>query len=461
MAKLPIVSIVGRPNVGKSSLFNRILQKKIAVIDDTPGVTRDRNYMEATWGGHRFTLVDTGGLIPTSRESIPEEIHRQVDIALEESAVIVFVVEASTGPTDLDAMVAKRLLRGFDDKIILAVNKAEARDAALEAGRANSLGCGEPVAISALHGMGVADLLDRIVSMIRNRTEREDESGPEQELRVAVIGRPNAGKSSFVNKLLRRERMIVDNVPGTTRDAIDSRFVYHGRGIRIVDTAGLRRKSQVKDDIEYYSNLRALGSIERSDICLLMVDSTEGLTEQNLKILAHVLELRRGLVVCWNKWDLVEKDHKTFDAFSAATRRKHRELQHVPMVAISAMTGQRVWRALELALRVRERMGTKVRKKEFENKLIEWTRTRPHPIVSNKQVRFLGGKQRRAAYPLFQIFCSNAPLVIPSYRRYLINRMYETWGFEGCPVVLDFRPPGRKRGGGARPVVKENEEFKR
>lgn len=442
---LPIVSIVGRPNVGKSSLFNRVLRRRAAVIDAVAGVTRDRNYVPAEWGGRRFMLVDTGGLMPVAGERLTEEINRQVDIAMAESAVIVFVVEAGVGATDLDEIIARRLRRRFHERLVLAVNKAETGEARLEAAQYVSLGCGEPFPISALHGAGVGDLLDRVGVLLDAAEvsgETEVDTGA---VRIAVIGRPNAGKSSFVNRVLNRDRMIVDSVPGTTRDSIDSTVLIEDRRVVIVDTAGLRRKAQVKDNVEYYANLRALASIERSDVCVLMVDATEGMTEQNLKVVSHVYENRKGIVVCWNKWDLVEKDARTFDVTVAELRRLYMELRHVPVLAVSALTGQRVRRALETALAVQERMHRRVPPGELGRLLAEWVRVRPHPFAANKEVRILGGKQRAANYPLFELYCSHPALVRPSYKRYLINKIHETWDFEGCPIVLRFKPAGRSK----------------
>ncbi|MBD3317772.1 MAG: ribosome biogenesis GTPase Der [Chitinivibrionales bacterium] len=449
MAKssLPIVSIVGRPNVGKSSLFNRVLRRRAAVIDATPGVTRDRNYMAAEWCGRRFMLVDTGGFMPVAGEPMTEEINRQVDIAMAESAVIVFVVDAGPGPTDLDELIARRLRRQFRERVILAVNKAENEESRLDASRNISLGCGDPYPISALHGEGVGDLLDKVCELLsKAEASGETETHPE-EVRVAVVGRPNAGKSSFVNRVLNQERMIVDSVPGTTRDSIDTTVVLGERRVVIVDTAGLRRKSQVKDNVEYYANLRALASIERSDICVLMVDATEGMTEQNLKVVARVFENRKGIVVCWNKWDLVEKNSKTFDLVVAELRRQYMELRHVPVLAISALTGQRVRRALEAALAVNDRLLRRISTGEFGRYLTEWVRVRPHPFTANKDVRIMGGKQRPAEYPVFEFFCNHPALVLPSYKRYLINKIHETWDFEGCPIVLQFKRAGKRKRG--------------
>ncbi len=443
MNSVPIVSIVGRPNVGKSSLFNRILRRRIAVVDEIAGVTRDRNYMRACWNECEFILVDTGGVVPTSREHIAEEIHRQVDIAVEESQIVVFLVEASTGPTDLDLMIAQKLRRGFRDRVILAVNKAESAGAELDAAAHNALGCGEPLPVSALHGKGVGDLMDRICEIIATLGIHEGPAEDSRELRIAIVGRPNVGKSSFVNKLLKQQRMIVDDVPGTTRDAIDSVMEFRDMRMRLIDTAGLRKKSQIKDNVEYYANLRAIGSLDRCDIALLMIDTTDGIREQDLRILSHALELRRGVVVCWNKWDIVEKDPKTFDHLVRETREQYMELRHTPMISISALTGQRVRQVLDIALEVRERMTARLSPAELRSAFFEWVRAHPHPIIGTKEVRFLGVKQAEAASPTFLIFCTNAALMQPSYRRYLSNKIHDRFDFAGCPITFAFKGAGK------------------
>jgi GTP-binding protein len=434
---------VGRPNVGKSSLFNRILNRRIAVVDDTPGVTRDRNYCETSWSGLDFNIVDTGGLLPTSRESIPAAIHEQVAVAIEESTAIIFLVEALPGPTDLDLLIAKQLRKKFQGKIVLAVNKSESPEARNEAYNHASLGCGDPLPISALHGIGVGDLLDRVCTVIKKNKKQEETPDNQVALSLAVIGRPNAGKSSFVNKLLNDNRMIVDEVPGTTRDAIDSIMAYKSMKIKLIDTAGLRKKAQVHNDIEYYSNLRALGSVKRCDICVLLVDSTRKLGEQDLKIVSHVVKHKKGLIICWNKWDIVEKDEKTFDTLVSEAKRAYREIQHVPMVSVSALTGQRVTGVLDIALEVKNRMKKRVKPSELRNNFFTWVKIHPHPFVPSKQVRFLGIKQMDTDFPAFSVYCSNPDSIVPSYKRFLINKFQKTYDYSGCPIIFYFKPAGR------------------
>ncbi|MDG5813460.1 ribosome biogenesis GTPase Der [Chitinispirillales bacterium ANBcel5] len=439
MATKQIVSIVGRPNVGKSSLFNRIIGRRIAVVDDFPGVTRDRNYYNASWNDKEFTLVDTGGLIPNLHESLPEAIHDQVDIALKESSVVIFLVEAGTGITDLDLLVAKQLRRTSAEKTILAVNKAESLNITYELDSFRSLGLGTPMAISALHGNGVADMLDKAADMLKVSSEEADDFH-DTELKLTIVGRPNAGKSSTVNKLLKENRMIVDSIPGTTRDAVDSQMQYKDKTVVLIDTAGLRKKSHVKKDIEYYSNLRALDSIKRCDICVLIVDVTTGIGVQDMRILRKVQEKRKGLLLVWNKWDVYEKDHKTFDHLAAEVRNQFKELRFVPMISVSALSGKRITQILDRALSVKERMVKKVGKGEFENTVFEWMRAHPHPLDPAKPVRILGAKQVNAPSPVFRFYATNPDHVSPSYERFLIKRIQEKYDFAGCPVALEFRP---------------------
>lgn len=438
MLSKPVVSIVGRPNVGKSSLFNRIIGRRIAVVDDFAGVTRDRNYYSAQWSGVPFLIVDTGGLIPNVHDALPEAIHDQVNIAIEESDVVLFMVDAGTGPTDLDLLVAKQLRR-ISDRVILVVNKAESSSVIFYLDSFRSLGIGTPYPISALHGKGVADLLDQVLEIISTE-ESEPVEESEPDLRLTIIGRPNAGKSSLVNKLLGQNRMIVDDKPGTTRDAIDSELEYNGRRVTLIDTAGLRKRARVKQDMEYYSNLRALSSIERCDVCILMVDVTREIGVQDLRILKHIIEMHKGVLLCWNKWDLKEKDHRTFDQLVEETRREFMELRWIPMLSISALTGQRVNTVIERAFRIKEKMGFRVPSSEFENQVFSWIRVHPHPAIPENPVRFLGARQIGAPYPLFRFFVTNPDEITPGYIRFLSNKIYEAYDFEGCPLTLEFRP---------------------
>jgi len=447
VAVQPIISIIGRPNVGKSSLFNRIIGKRLAVVDDMPGVTRDRNYHTTEWNGEAIVLVDTGGMLPSDTSAIPRAIHEQVSIAINESAAVLFLVDATTGPTDIDIHIAQIIKRLSPEKVLCVANKAEADHALYETDAFRSLGLGTVYPVSAQHGSGVADVLDEAVHLIRASRIRSGAISDEaiNTARIAVIGRPNAGKSSLVNTLLRKNRMIVDDKPGTTRDAIDSIMTRNGKRIVLIDTAGLRKKSHVKHDMEYYANLRAIESIDRCDVCVLMIDVSGGIGVQDMRILKKIFDQRKGVIIALNKWDALPKDHKTFDQFTAQSRREYKELKHVPMVAISALTGQRAISVIDMALSVKERLTARVSPAQFEDALFSWVRIHPHPAIPENPVRFLGAKQSSASFPLFRIFTTNPKGIAPSFHRYLTNKIHETYDFDGCPVVVEYRPARRAR----------------
>lgn len=411
-----------------------------------PGVTRDRNYYSASWQGLDFTLVDTGGMLPDVHDGLPEAIHEQVRIAVKESRAIMFIVDAQSGVTDLDLLIAKQIRKASHEKVVLVVNKSESRQSAFELDSFRALGLGDPFPISALHGIGIGDMLDRISDIVKQSLDHSpiNNTGA-ADLKLAIIGRPNAGKSSLVNKLLGKNRMIVDSTPGTTRDSIDTEMNYQDKKIVLIDTAGLRKKSHVKHDVEYYSNLRSLESIERCDICALMIDVTESIGVQDLRILKQILTQRKGVLLVWNKWDIMEKDHRTFDTMSADVRRQFPELKHVPMVSTSALTGQRVTAIIDIALDIKSRLGTRVPSAEFEDQVFSWTRVHPHPAIPVDPVRFLGAKQVDAYFPFFRFFVTNPDEVAPSYIRYLSKKIYETYKFDGCPVVLEFKPAGKAK----------------
>jgi GTPase len=451
---LPVVSIVGRPNVGKSCLFNRILGKRVAVVDDFSGVTRDRNYRNTIWNNTAFSLVDTGGLVPSSKDGMAQDIERQVTIACEEADAIIFLVDAKTGITDIDLAIAHRLRRPGRAKVFLVINKSESRQSQADLGLFMRLGLGEGHAVSALHGYGVGDLLDEVCAELKRtagkRAKPDAIPSDEGMLRVAIVGRPNAGKSSLVNKLIGADRMIVRPDPGTTRDSIDSIMEYKGKRLALIDTAGLRKKATVKEDIEYYCNLRAIASIERCDIAVLLIDAEQGLGEQDLKIVKKITDTRKGLVVCFNKWDLVVKTHTTFDRLVAETRREYMEFHHVPMLSVSAKTGQRIFSVLDKVLDIHARMTTRINELELWALMREWIEVHPHPITANKRVVISGCRQGNAPYPLFLIHSTNPRVALPAYKRYFANKIYDTYDFAGCPVIVDFVPAQRKpmRGAG-------------
>jgi GTP-binding protein len=437
----PIIAIVGRPNVGKSSLFNRILRKRAAVVDDLPGVTRDRNYRPFGWEGTLFTLVDTGGVTMAERETLNRSINAQVDCAVNEASAVLFVVEAGTGITAEDENLAKLLRKRATEKTILVVNKAESARTPFEIDAFRNLGLGAPWPVSAVHGSGVADLLDAAAKLALRlgippgAPQEEDRTA----LRIAIVGRPNVGKSSIVNRLLRQDRMIVNDEAGTTRDSIDSTLVYKEKPVVLIDTAGLRKKAHVKEDLEYYFNLRAIKSIDRCDVCAVVIDASGEIGVQDLRIVRKSVEFHKGLMLLWNKWDLVESKNDTFDKLVAEVKRDYLELRPVPMLATSAITGRRISALIDTAMKIKERLGMRVPAAEFEDNVFTWVRAHPHPAIPNQPVRFLGARQIDAPYPLFRFFVTNPKNVVPIYVRFLTNKIYATYDFEGCPIKLDFR----------------------
>ena len=476
---LPVVAFVGRPNVGKSTLFNRVAGERVAIVEDRARTTRDRLYDVGEWNGRRFLVVDTGGLETHPGDEIEERVQDQARLAIEEADVIVLVVDAEAGLTPAD-QEANDLLRKAKAPVIVAVNKSDNEKRELEAAEFHTFGWPEIHPISALHGRGVADLLDVIVwalpaeaeaELARKRAEEAvdraardaDEAGPdlvvepkEEEaafamddspVRVAIIGRPNVGKSSLMNALLGQERVIVSDVPGTTRDAIDTAFEWAGRTIRLVDTAGIRRRGKVASGpaAERYATLRALKAVGRSDIAVLVVDAEDGLTAQDDHVAGYALEEGTGLVIAVNKWDLVEKDEHTFDEFAARIRRQAKFLDLAPIVAISARTGQRVGRVLEAALEIAAERRKRIPTPALNAWLREVTARRPAPNVRGRQPRFFYAAQVATQPPTFVIFASDAATIHFSYRRYLENQLRDAFGFAGTPIRLILRERAREK----------------
>jgi len=436
---LPVVAVVGRPNVGKSTFFNRILGQRIAIVEDRPGVTRDRNFARTEWNGRPFYLVDTGGMVEHSDEPMDELIRQQVLTAIDEADVVVQLVDGKAGPHPLDFQVAEHLRR-TRRPVVLVVNKMDNLGNPTATGHHEfwELGVGEPLPMSGLSGKGSGDVLDAIVSLL---PKVEDDEEPAA-LRVAVIGKPNVGKSSFVNRLLGEERLVVSDVAGTTRDAIDTPLQYHGRTLVFVDTAGLRRQARVDESVEYYSTIRTERSIERADVCLLLIDATEGPTVQDLKIAEKAWDAGCGLIVVANKWDLVEKETMTAPHFEKELRSRAPYLQWVPVVFTSAVTGQRVHRVLEMILEVEAERSRRVATHEVNEVLrAATTRTRP-PHHHGHPVKFLYGTQVAVAPPTFVLFVNHPEGVAESYQRYLHNSFRDAWGFMGVPLRISLRSRG-------------------
>ena len=433
---LPTIAVVGRPNVGKSTFFNRVLGQRLAIVEDQPGVTRDRHFAEGEWAGHHFYLVDTGGLVTDEDEPMTAAIRDQVMVAIQEADVLVFVVDGKVGPHPMDQNIAE-VLRKAGRPVVLVVNKMDRLPEETAHNEFWSLGLGEPHPVSAVSGKGSGDLLDAIVAELPPREEHE---ASEDVIRVAVIGKPNVGKSSFVNRLLNEDRMVVSPIAGTTRDAIDSPMRYHGRRLVFVDTAGLRRQARRKEDVEFYSALRTERAIERSDICVLLIDATEEVSVQDLKVAEKAWDAGRGLIIVANKWDLVEnKETNSAAAYEKHIHDRAPQLRWVPVLFTSALTGQRVQKALDLILQVDEERRRRIPTGQVNEILEELAQRQQPPHVQGRPVKFYYGTQAQVEPPMFVIFTNQPKGVTESYSRYLMNGFRNRWGFTGTPIWLRFR----------------------
>ena len=439
----PIIAIVGRPNVGKSMLFNKLIGKRLSIVEDTPGVTRDRIYGESDWNGRAFTLVDTGGIEPRTDNQILEFMREQAQIAIDTATVIVFLTDIRTGLTASDHEVANLLLRS-GKPIVLAVNKMDSIGVPdPDFYEFYNLGLGDPVAVSAVHGHGTGDLLDACVEHFPPEGEEESE---DDAIKVAVIGKPNAGKSSLVNKILGENRMIVSDVAGTTRDAIDSRF-ENGKGKFVfIDTAGLRKKSRVEENIEKYSVLRAVMAIERADVCLIMIDATEGVTEQDTKVAGMAHEAGKASIIVVNKWDLVTKDGKTMDRMREEVRQGLAFMTYAPVLFISAKTGQRVDRLFELIDYVSNQASTRITTGMLNEVLADAQARVQPPTDKGRRLKIYYMTQVGIRPPHYVIFCNDSRLFHFSYQRYLENCIRNTFGLEGTPIRISIRQKGEKEG---------------
>ena len=438
MAK-PLIAIVGRPNVGKSMLFNKLIGQRLSIVEDTPGVTRDRIYGEGEWLGRKFRLVDTGGIEPSTDNQILAFMREQAQIAIDNADVIVFVTDIKTGMTASDQEVASMLQRSRKP-IVLAVNKMDAT------GHINpdfyefyNLGLGDPVAVSAVHGHGTGDLLDECFKYFPDEVEEDED---DDVIQVAIIGKPNVGKSSLTNRILGEERVIVSNVAGTTRDAIDSYFENEHGKYNFIDTAGMRKKSKVDDNIEKYSVLRATMAIDRSDVCLIMIDANEGVTEQDTKVAGLAHEAGKASIIVVNKWDSIEKDDKTMDHMRDEIRRDLSFMPYAPIVFISALTGQRVPRLFELINYVNDQSAMRITTGMLNNVLTDaQTRVQP-PSDKGKRLKIYYLTQVGVKPPHFVVFCNEKKLFHFSYRRYLENQIRSVFGLEGTPIIMTVRQKG-------------------
>ena len=440
MAK-PLVAIVGRPNVGKSMLFNKLVGRRLSIVEDTPGVTRDRLYAECEWRGRTFDIVDTGGIEPGTTTEILSFMRKQAEIAIQNATVIVFLCDIKTGLTASDQDVANMLLRSRKP-VILAVNKMD------QVGMTNpdiyefyNLGLGDPIAVSAVHGHGTGDLLDACFDYFPPEEEEEEESDI---IKVAVIGKPNVGKSSLINRILGEERVIVSNMAGTTRDAVDSYFENEIGKFLFIDTAGMRKKSKVNDQIEKFSVLRAAMAIERSDVCLIMIDANEGVTEQDTKVAGMAHDSGKACIIVVNKWDAVEKDGKTMDRMREDIRRDLSYMTYAPILFISALTGQRVGRLFQLIKYVDDQAAMRITTGMLNSLLADATARVQPPTDKGRRLRIFYMTQASTCPPTFVCFCNDARLFHFSYQRYLENQIREVFGLTGTPVRMVVRERGDK-----------------
>ena len=438
----PVVAIIGRPNVGKSTLFNKIVGTRVSIVDDTPGVTRDRIYMESEWNGREFMLIDTGG-IESGDDVIVSGMRRQAELAISQADVLLLMTNVHDGLVAADADVAA-MLQKSGKPVLLVVNKVDnIGKPPLELYEFYNLGLGDPFPVSSIHGLGVGDLLDEIVSRfppVPQEGEEEDDT-----LKVALVGKPNVGKSSLINKILGEDRVIVSNIAGTTRDAIDARVTKNGREYTFIDTAGMRKRSKVEEGIEHYSVIRSLAAVDRADVCVIMIDATEGVTEQDTKIAGYAHEQGKGCIIAVNKWDLVEKDGKTMDQFRKKVAEGLSFMLYAPVVFISAVTGQRIDRLFELVNYVREQNTMRIRTGALNDILNEATMRVQPPSDKGKRLKIYSITQASTAPPTFVLFVNNRELAHFSYVRYLENQIRGVFGLEGTPVRFVLRERGEEK----------------
>lgn len=430
-----ILAIVGRPNVGKSTLFNRLTESREAIVDEVSGVTRDRNYGKAEWNGKLFSVIDTGGYVVNSEDVFESEINKQVHLAISEADLILFVTDVESGITDLDDAVAG-ILRRSGKKVVVAVNKVDNNQRFIDAQEFYALGLGEIYPISSMTGSGTGDLLDAVANHFPEDTGDEEE----HELPyISVVGRPNVGKSSFINSLLDEERYIVTDVAGTTRDSIHTRYNKFGHDFMIIDTAGLRKKGKVHEDIEFYSVLRSVRTIESSDVCLLMIDATRGIEAQDVTIFNLIVRNKKGVVLLVNKWDAIEKDQTSTKKMEAAIKERIAPFNDVPILFISALTKQRVFKALDAAMQVFKNRQQRVKTSLLNDILLEAIENYPPPAVKGKHIKIKFVTQLPSVTPSFALFANLPQYIREPYKRYIENKIRENFDFTGVPIQIYFR----------------------
>jgi GTP-binding protein len=447
--RVPVIAIVGRPNVGKSTLFNRIIGRQDAIVHGTPGVTRDRHYELTDWNGCQFMLVDTGGYVPQSHDSVDAAVREQAELAIDEADAVLFVIDAGSGLTVAEQHITDHLKRS-GKRCVLVINKADnprVTQTVMADEQIYRLGLSDPVCISAISGHNVGDLLDRVLTLVGEGFLRSvDEIAYKSHLlQLAVIGKPNVGKSSFVNAVTGENKLIVSDTPGTTRDSIHTDITFDGQRFRLIDTAGLRRRAKVKENIEFYSTLRTLKTIQECDVAVLLIDAVEGLADQDIRVLEEARQLKKGLLIAVNKWDLIEKDDKTYLNYERRLKQAIEPTTYVPVVFISSLTRQRVTRVLELAKTVHGERNKTISTSRLNRFLAEAIARNHPPAVRGKDIRINYITQIKSRPPVFALF-SNEPALLPAnYRQYLEHRMRETFGFAGVPLSLTFRKKSKDR----------------
>ncbi len=439
MKNLPTVVIVGRPNVGKSSLFNRIVRRRAAVVSDREGVTRDRHMTNTSFNGAHFRLIDTGGfLVDEEIDVMAESVRKQIHMAIEEADLILFMTDVRVGITEVDQHFARIILKS-EKPALLVTNKSEEVENRQEVFEFLKLGLGQPYTISAKTGYGMTSLMEEVLKKIpRVKKSFEEKEDEHKHLRLAILGRPNAGKSTLINKILGEERMITSDIAGTTRDSVDCELTYYKQKITLTDTAGLRKKARVSDEVEYFSNMRSIESIKRSDVCIVMVDATRGVEEQDYRIMTQIRENDKGLILLLNKWDLVEKHDKTLDHLRKELIRKNPDLEFIPIVTISALDGQRVHRVLETALAVYERLFTVLGREKLVEVFQKAVIDNPHPVRQLKRITMTRCCQTIVNPLVITVECKHGDLVDPSWRRYFLRKIRDHWDLQGVPVKLNF-----------------------
>jgi len=434
--KKPVLAIIGRPNVGKSTLYNRIIRKRDAIVDDQPGVTRDRKYADAEWSGINFTIIDTGGYLPDTENLIHQAVLNQVYLAVNEADVVAVVTDVTSGITSLDSEVA-RILQRSEKPVLLAVNKVDNKEREYDIVEFYKLGLGEPIPIGALGGRNIGDFLDQVIERFPDNQPSTDSE--ETEIKIAVIGKPNVGKSSFVNSILGQDKLIVTDIPGTTRDAIDTSFKYYGHNFLLIDTAGLRKKAKVKESVEYFSNIRSISSIQRCDIAVILIDATQGIGDQDKKVLEAAIGFNKGVILAVNKWDLIEKDTKTAQQFEQEIKDAIPYLHYIPIIFISALTKQRVFKVIEIATSIQDERNKKIKTSELNNFFEPIMKQTTPAAVGGKEIKIKYITQVKTSPPVFAFFCNHPNLIKSNYKAFLEKKIREQYGFFGVPITIVFR----------------------